>query len=421
VDGSRAPNRWFQLIIGIVAMIMIANLQYGWTLFVPPLVAAHGWQTAAVQVAFTVFVAVQTWLVPFTSYIVDRFGPRLLVALGGVCVGASWLIDASATSLAALYAGAAVGGVGAGIVYSTTVGNALKWFPERRGLAAGLTAAGFGAGAALTVIPISNTIAAHGYQTAFATFGTIQGIVVLVIALLMVAPPQTARVAEASGADMTPAQMLATPAFYLLYVMFVLIATGALMFTAQLAVMAHDFHVASAPVKILGFTGTVLPVTLALYQVFNGLSRPAFGALSDRIGRENTMFVAFTLQAIAILVLLRGATNPTAFVVLSGLTFFTAGEIYSLFPATSADLFGRRFATTNYGLLYTAKGVSALLVPFGSIIAVRTGSWSAVFYAIVVFNLVTAVLAIAALKPLRIRAMRAAAASAAPVVAEAPA
>jgi OFA family oxalate/formate antiporter-like MFS transporter len=388
-------------------MVMVANLQYGWTLFVPPMAAEHGWTKGAIQLAFTLFVLAETWLVPVEGYVIDRIGLKPMVALGGILVGAAWLIDARAESLGVLYAGAVAGGIGAGIVYGATIGNALKWFPDRRGFAAGLTAGGFGAGAAVTVVPIANMIAARGYHATFATFGIIQGLVVLAVAAFLVAPAAT-RAASAGQPvravdGVSPQRMVRTPAFYLLYVMFIMIATGGLMITAQLSVMATDFKIAAVPVSLLGISLAALPFALALDRVCNGLSRPVFGAISDLIGRENTMALAFGLQALAIVALLSVAHDAVRFVVLSGLTFFTAGEIYSLFPAVCTDIFGRRFATANYGLLYTAKGVAALLVPFGNYLTSLTGSWNAIFEVIVAFNVLTAVLAIAALKPVRRR------------------
>jgi len=306
-----------------------------------------------------------------------------------------------------LYAGGVVGGVGAGIVYGTASGAALKWFPDRRGLAAGLTAAGFGAGSALTIIPIANQINASGYQSAFLTWGILQGTVVLASALLMRAPQKedlariTVPVDSQTTQDFTPAQMLKTPAFYLLYIMMTMLAMGGLMATAQLGPIAKDFHVADSPVSLFGFAMAALPFALSLDRILNGVTRPFFGWISDHIGRENTMFIAFGLEGFAILLLLSFAHIPVLFVIFSGLTFFGWGEIYSLFPATCGDLFGKKFATTNYGLLYTAKGTASLLVPVGSLIAGSTGNWYPIFILAIAFDWIGALLALFALKPLR--------------------
>jgi len=389
-------------------MVAIANLQYGWTLFVNPIDNKFHWGKAAIQIAFTVFVLAETWLVPFEGYLVDRFGPRLLVALGGILVGVAWWINAGANSLFTLYAGGFIGGAGAGIVYGTSIGNALKWFPDHRGLAAGLTAAAFGAGSALTVVPIANIINNRGYEAAFLWFGIAQGLVVILCALVLRAPrpgevPVTMTTVQQSTRDWTPFEMLGTPAFWLMYLMMTMLAMGGLMATAQLGPIATDYKVAKIPVSLFGLTMAALPFALSLDRILNGLTRPFFGWVSDHIGRENTMFIAFGLEGVGILLLITFAHIPVLFVVFSGLVFFAWGEIYSLFPATCGDLFGRKFATTNYGLLYTAKGTASLLVPLGNVLQAATGSWMPIFVLAIAFDWIGAILAFFVLKPLRIR------------------
>jgi OFA family oxalate/formate antiporter-like MFS transporter len=420
---STIKNRWLQLVVGIIGMVAIANLQYGWTLFVNPIDSQFHWGKAAIQVAFTLFVLAETWLVPLEAYFVDRYGPRVIVAVGGFLVGLAWIINSAADSLAMLYAGGAIGGVGAGIVYGTASGAALKWFPDRRGLAAGLTAAGFGAGSALTIIPIANQIKASGYQSAFLTWGILQGAVVLICAFLMRAPEKedlagvTVPTESQTIRDFTPVEMLKTPVFYLLYIMMTMLAMGGLMATAQLGPIAKDFKVADSPVSLLGLTMAALPFALSLDRILNGITRPFFGWVSDHIGRENTMFIAFGLEGFAIFLLITFAHIPLLFVIFSGLTFFGWGEIYSLFPATCGDLFGRKFATTNYGLLYTAKGTASLLVPVGSLIAGSSGNWYPVFMLAIAFDWIGALLAVLVLKPLRKRWLLAHAAGAIPAAA----
>ena len=400
---SPVRNRWVQLVVGIIGMVMIANLQYGWTLFVQPIDDKFHFGRAAIQVAFTTFVLFETWLVPFEAYLVDRFGPQRLVAAGGFLVAVAWAMNSVADSLPVLYVAAAIGGLGAGIVYGTAVGAALKWFPDHRGLAAGLTAAGFGAGSALTVIPISNMIAGSGYESAFLYFGLGQGIIVILAALLMRVPrpDEVAQIPahlEQSRRDYHPLEILRTPVFWLMYAMMTMVATGGLMATAQLAPIAKDFGVDTTPVTIGWITLAALPFALSLDRIVNGVTRPFWGWVSDHIGREPTMGLAFTLEALAIIVLISTAGNPLLFVIFSGLTYFGWGEIYSLFPATAGDLFGRQFATTNYGLLYTAKGAAALLVPFGNVLQESTGSWIPIFGLSVVFDLIAALLAITLLR-----------------------
>jgi len=410
VSTSPLRNPWVQLAAGVVCMAMIANLQYGWTVFVDPIGKQNGWGRAAIQVSFTIFVLLETWLVPFEALLVDKYGPRLMVAIGGVLCGFAWFLDSTATTLPMLYLAGAVAGIGAGIVYGTCVGNALKWFGSKRGLAAGLTAAGFGAGSALTVVPLINMIASSGYQHTFLVFGIIQGAVVVIASLFLVRPPAT-KPAEAPPStkviqgtrDYAPTEVLKSPVFYVMYVMFVLVATGGLTAVAQLAPIAKDFYIDGIPVSILGLTMPALTFALSIDRVMNGVTRPLMGYISDRVGRENTMFVAFLLEGIGIFALMKFGTSPIAFVILSGCVFFAWGEIYSIFPATTRDHYGQKFATTNYGMLYTAKGTAALLVPLSSIVTTATGSWNATLMIAAAFNIVAAILAIAVLKPMRRR------------------
>ncbi len=404
------PERWLQLVFGILCMVMIANLQYGWTLFVGPIDQKFHWGSTAIQVAFTIFILTDTWLVPFEGYLIDRFGPRMVVLGGGVLVAVAWVTNSFASSLTVLYVGAGLGGAGAGAVYGTAVGNSLKWFTDRRGLAAGLTAAGFGAGTALTVPPIARIIEARGYQEAFLTFGILQGVAVVVFGLFLRAPrpgevPPAKLVRKSQTLrDYRWTEAVRTRMFWTMYAMFVMVAAGGLISVAQLAPMAKDFKVANLPVMLLGLSMPALTFALRINAIMNGLTRPFFGWVSDHLGRENTMFIAFTLEGLGILLMLRYATNPTMFVVLSGLVFFAWGEIYSLFPATCADIFGRKYCTTIYGILYTAKGTASLLVPVSSYISQRSG-WSGVFTVAAVLNFVAAALAILVLRPARVRAM----------------
>jgi len=404
-------TRWGQLLFGIICMVMIANLQYGWTLFVNPIDQKYHWGRAAIQVAFTIFVLTETWLVPFEGYLIDKFGPKVMVCGSGALVAIAWVVNSMADSLFLLYVGAAIGGIGAGVIYGASVGNALKWFPDRRGLAAGLTAAGFGAGSAMTVIPIANMIQSSGYEAAFLWFGLGQGIVVMLVALLLKAPRAGEVPAPANPAvqqthrDYGPTEAIRTPVFWVMYAMFVMVGAGGLMAIAQLAPIANDYKIAGIPVSILGLTLPALTFALTIDRVLNGLCRPFFGWVSDHIGRENTMFIAFLAEGVGIYALFNFADNPVLFVILSGVVFFAWGEIYSLFPATCTDIYGRKFATTNYGMLYTAKGTASLLVPLANVLTAATGSWHAVFYIAAILNIVAATMALLVLKPMRIRTM----------------
>ena len=413
IDATKASEgtRWGQLVFGIICMVMIANLQYGWTLFVNPIDQKYHWGRAAIQVAFTLFVLTETWLVPVEGYLIDRFGPRIMICLSGALVAIAWVINSVADSLFLLYVGAAIGGIGAGVIYGGSVGNALKWFPDRRGLAAGLTAAGFGAGSAFTVVPIANMIASSGYQAAFLWFGLGQGIIVMIVALLLRAPEAgevsapAAPTVQQTRRDYGWSEVLKTPVFWVMYVMFVAVGAGGLMAIAQLAPIAKDFKVDNIPVSLVGITLPALTFALTIDRVLNGVCRPFFGWVSDHIGRENTMFLAFFVEGVGIYALLLFAGNPVLFVILSGVVFFAWGEIYSLFPATCTDIYGRKFATTNYGMLYTAKGTASLLVPLANVLTSATGSWHAVFYVAAILNILAAVMALVVLKPMRIKIM----------------
>jgi OFA family oxalate/formate antiporter-like MFS transporter len=419
---ASSATRWTQLLSVILCMVMIANLQYGWTLFVNPLREAHStWgfdflgyrfdSIAAIQLAFSIFIALETWLTPIEGWIVDilgpQRGPKLMVAFGGIMVAIGWVINSTADTLTMLYLGAVIGGIGGGAVYATSVGHAVKWFPDRRGLAVGLTAAGYGAGAALTVIPIRYVIDNNGYQAAFLWFGLFQGGVVFILAWLLRAPepgetPTTAVKVQQSTRSYSPGEVLKTPVFWLLYLMFVMVSASGLMATAQIAPIAKDFNVANT-VVLLG--GTTLSVALIVDNVANGAARPLFGWISDNIGREYTMAIAFALGGVSYWLLGSLGTAPWAFVVFAAMIFLTWGEIFSLFPSTCTDTFGPKFATVNLSMLYTAKGTSAFFAPVANLIKDATGSWQMVFLVATIMNFAVVGLALFILRPMRRRAM----------------
>jgi OFA family oxalate/formate antiporter-like MFS transporter len=405
-DSVLPVNRWLQLVAGVVCMVMIANLQYGWTYFVDPINARYHWGRTEIQVAFTIFVATETWLVPVEGWFVDRFGPRVVVMFGGVIVALGWSLNSVASSLPVLYGAAALSGVGAGAVYGTCVGNALKWFADRRGLAAGLTAAGFGAGAAATVYPIIHVINTYGYDAAFLWFGLGQGFVILVLSQFLKAPrpgeaPKAARKLSQSARDFKPMEMIRTPIFWILYVMFVLVAASGLVVTAQVAPIARDYKIAGLSVNFLFISSTVLVMAGIVDNILNGLARPTFGWVSDQFGRENTMAGVFVCGACAYWALGTIGNTPWMFIATAGLVYFTWGEIYSLFPALCTDTYGSKYATTNAGLLYTAKGAASFLVPAASWLQNYTGGWHAVFVVATIANLVVAAAAFFVVKPMR--------------------
>ena len=406
-------TRWGYLAICVICMVMIANLQYGWTLFVNPLNKAHGWSIASIQFAFAIFIALETWLTPIEGWIVDVLGPergpKIMVSFGGIAVALGWVINAYASSLEMLYLGAVISGIGGGAVYATCVGLAVKWFPDRRGLAVGLTAAGYGAGAALTVIPIRYVIDNFGYNTAFFWFGVVQGTVVFVLAMLLRGPEAgemaaapASKVAQ-SAKSFSPRQVLVSPVFWLLYIMFVMVSASGLMATAQIAPIASDFKVGN---EIVFWGATTLTAALIIDNIANGAARPLFGWISDSIGRELTMALAFGLGGVSYWLLGSLGAAPWAFVLFAALIFLTWGEIFSLFPSTCTDTFGPQFATVNLSLLYTAKGTSAFLVQVANLLKSSTGSWHMVFVVTALMNFVVVGLALFVLKPMRARAMR---------------
>ena len=401
-------NRWWQLTCGVFCMMLIANLQYGWTLFVKPMQTANGWDLQGIQFAFSIFIALETWLTPVGGWLVDvlggRRGPKTAVALGGVLVGVGWALNAYADTLYVLYIGAVLSGIGAGFIYAVCVGNAVRWFPDRRGLAVGITAAGFGAGAALTVVPIKVMIENSGYAHTFLVFGIGQGVLLFALAWLLRAPEpgempaMTGSKVQQSARSFTPGEMLMTPLFWVLYLMFVMVSASGLMATAQLALIAADYGIDKT---VLFAGGSVLAVALVVDNIANGGARPFFGWVSDQIGRENTMVIAFTLGGAAYLMLGQVGAQPWLFVLFAGLIFFTWGEIFSLFPSTCTDAYGPKYATVNTSLLYTAKGTSALLVPTANIIKEHTGSWHAVFLVAAAANFIVVLMALFVVKPLR--------------------
>ncbi|HYW25947.1 MAG TPA: oxalate/formate MFS antiporter [Terriglobales bacterium] len=408
-------NRWLQLVAMCVAMMAIANLQYAWTLFTSPLTKHYGVSLAVVQVAFSTFVLAETWLVPFEAMLIDRFGPRLILCAGGVLVGLGWVgSGALSPTVQWVWVWYTVGGLGAGAVYGGCIGVAMKWFPDRRGLAAGLVAGSYGVGAALTVVPIANMIHSSGLQSTFVVWGLVQGAVTVACALVISAPPHgwlpagfVPSSVRQSRYDVPPIRlggragiggMVARPSFWLLYLIMTLMGFTGLVVTAQIEPIARHYHVDGV---VVAFGLPALVLAIQLDRILNGLTRPFWGWASDRIGRYNAMAVAFAAQAGTILVWTRFLDHPLLLIILSGLAYFTWGEIYSLFPAAVADLFGRRFATTNYGVLYTSKGVAAVLAgPVAALIASQfNGNWLPVFLVMSGCAALAAVLTLAWLKP----------------------
>ena len=410
-------RRWWQLLFGVIAMMAISSPQYTWTLFTGPLNQKLGTTLAELQWTFSLLIILQTFLSPLQAYLVDRFGPRNLIAAGAILSGGSWVLSAYAASLETLYVTyGIIGGFGTGIIYVGIIGLMVRWFPDRRGLATGLAAAGYGFGAFFTSFPIDSMIKTSGYQHTLLVWGLIQGIVGVLAALgLRVPPPgyqptgydpELVKIELQSRRSYTPAEMLRSPIFWVLFIMMSMMSTSGLMVVSNVGPFAKEFKVAD--VMVFGIMAA-LPLSLTLSRVTNGLTRPFFGWISDHIGREATMALAFSLEAAAILVLFAFLGNPLLFVVLTGLVFFGWGEIFSLFPSTLTDTFGAKFAATNYGFLYIAQGIGSILGgPAAAFLKQTTGSWTAVFIIVAGLDALTALLAVTVLRRLRQRHLLAA-------------
>ncbi len=403
LDKPVSNKRWWQLVVGVICMIATANIQYAWTLFVPEIQETFGWKRAEIQITFTIFVLVQTWLAPIEGYFIDKLGPRLMVAFGAIFIGFAWYLNSQATTLTGFYVGAVFGGIGVGSIYATCINNALKWFPDRRGLAVGLTAGGYGAGSAATILPIAAMIESSGFQETFLFFGILQGGLAFIAAWFLRSPTKgevsvSSKLVQATR-DYTLKEALNTKLFWLMFFMFICVVTGGMMAVAQLGVIASDLGVKEFEVDMYFFVMAALPLALMLDRIMNGISRPLFGWISDNIGREKTMVIAFTLEGFGIIALGYFGSNPWAFLILSGVVFLAWGEVYSLFSALAGDAFGTKHIGKIYGVLYTAKGIGALFVPVGNLMMEATGTWSTVLYTVACMDLTAAVLAIVALRP----------------------
>ena len=398
-------QRWIQLGVGLVCMMAIASPQYVWTLFTKPLTSALGVPLSQLQLTFSLLIILQTFLSPFQGSLIDRFGPRRMISFGAFLTGASWVLASTVSSLPMLLLTYGVlGGIGTGVVYVGIVGLMVKWFPKHRGFAAGTVAAGYGMGAIVTTFPINGSIAANGYQSTLVWFGIAFGVVGLIAAQFLRVPPAPTEQSDAHGlaldSSVGPAKMLKSGVFWLMFVMMTLMSTSGLMVTSQMASFAGDFGVA----KMLVFGSAALPLALTIDRFTNGLTRPFFGWVSDRIGRENTMFIAFALEGLAMTAWLMTRSDPVLFVLLSGVVFFGWGEIFSLFPSTLTDTFGPAHATANYGCLYIAQGIGSIFGgPLAALLREQTGSWTPVFYCAIAADVVTALLALFVLKGMRRR------------------
>lgn len=400
----KTSQRWVQLVAGLVCMMAISSPQYVWTLFTKPMMAAYSVPLSTLQITFSILIVLQTFFSPFQGWLVERFGPRLLISVGVLLTGLSWVLAGQVTSVTGVYLTyGLLGGLGTGIVYIGIVGLMVRWFPDRRGFAVGMVAAGYGMGALVTTIPISSSMVDSGFQTTLVMYGVGLAIVGFIAAQFLRNPPVdltrlTANQDEAAGVG--PGAMIKTPIFWLMFLMMTMMSTSGLMVTSQMGAFAKDFGISS--MMLWGMAA--VPLALTIDRFCNGLTRPFFGFVSDRIGRENTMFIAFALEAVAMTLWLATHDNVVLFVLLSGLVFFGWGEIFSLFPSTLTDTFGGKHATTNYGCLYISQGIGSILGgPLAALLREQTGSWTPVFSLAIAADLLTALLALFVLKAMRKR------------------
>ncbi|AIR01499.1 oxalate/formate MFS antiporter [Pluralibacter gergoviae] len=402
-------GKWSQLFLGLVCMASISSPQYVWTLLAKPLTAKLGVGLSELQVTFSLLIILQTFFSPFQGRLVEKYGPRLLISLGTVMAGLSWVLAARVNGLAALYlVYGCLGGLGTGIVYIGVVGLMVKWFPHNRGFAAGAVAAGYGMGAILTTFPIAISLSSYGLSQTMTLFGVIFALVGLLASQGLSLPPEAParqvppRVAQ-SHRQFRSSEMLRQPLFWLMFMMMAMMSTSGLMVTSQMAIFAEDFGISNAVV----FGMAALPLALTIDRFTNGLTRPLFGFISDRIGREKTMFIAFALEGVAMMLWLACRESPVLFVLLSGVVFFGWGEIFSLFPSTLTDTFGSEHAASNYGWLYISQGVGSIFGgPLAALLYQHSHSWTAVFSSAITLDFLTAGLALLVLKPWRARFIR---------------
>ncbi len=400
-------NRWFQLLIGLICMMAISSPQYVWTLFTKPLSTKLGVPLSQLQITFSMLIVLQTFFAPFQGRLIERFGARRLISIGTFMSGLSWMLASQASSIGMLYLTyGLVGGLGTGIVYIGVVGQMVRWFPDRRGFAVGMVAAGYGMGAILTTFPIASALAGKGLESTLWQFGLVFALVGVIASQALRSPDPALKRAEplhaqqTTGTDLAPRQMLRNPLFWLMFCMMTMMSTSGLMVTSQMASFSRDFGVAS----VLVFGLAALPLALTIDRLTNGLTRPFFGWISDRVGRENTMFFAFALEAVAMTLWLLTRENAVLFVLLSGVVFFGWGEIFSLFPSTLTDTFGTQHATANYGWLYISQGIGSILGgPMAALMHEKTGSWHPVFATAITLDIIAALLALLVLKPWRRR------------------
>ncbi|MBV7276915.1 oxalate/formate MFS antiporter [Clostridium sp. PL3] len=391
--GSFLGNRWVQLISACLAMIMIANLQYAWTLFTTPLVKSLHSSLVAVQYAFTLFIMFETFVQPVGGLLLDKFGTKLMFALAGILIGGGWAMLGQASSVPMLYFFYAAAGVGAAIIYGGSVSVAVRWFPDKRGLASGLIAGAFGIGSMPFVPIIQKILNTSGPAQAFMSTGVFQGVIVVIIAFILHYPIDTkmssqkekAAKVDPSKIGFSPSEVLKTPHFWIIWTMFLSISIGGLVVTANTKPFGTK----------LGIASSFIVAAVMLNSLANGVGRVFWGSVSDRLGRTKTMCLSFGLNAIFLFLLpVFGGSSGVAYVVLLMCVMFTWGQLFSLFPSLNADIFGSTYAATNYGFIYSGKGFASILGGgLGAALAAHY-SWGVVFTVAALFSLYACVMSV---------------------------
>jgi len=401
-------TRLWQLLFAVIGMLAISSPQYTWAIFSTSFIDRLDVKVSELSVTMTVFSVCMFAFGPLYGYLLQRMKVSTYVAIGGLLIGLGWALASFATSLMMLYATyGALCGIGGGMVYLACMDLSAQWFPDRRGLALGLVSAGYSFGAMISTFPIINALGDHGLGPTLMIGGAVIGVLIIAASFGMRkrgaedVVPAVAAATHISSRSYTSKEMLATPSYWLLFLMMTLVATGGMMVIAQMGHFAPAFGI-TPDVMVWGVAA--LPLALTVDRFANGLTRPLFGWISDHLGRENTMAFAFALEGLAIYALLAWGHDPILFVVLTAIVFLGWGEIFSLFPATQADMFGPKHQASNLGFLLMSIAVASVFGgPLAGLIYEATDSWTPVFVIVSCLDLLAAALALFVLKPMRQR------------------
>lgn len=348
-------SRWLILISSIIVMMVISIYQYSWSIYAYAISNDLKWTLTTISLTFTIYVYLSTFIQPFSGFLADNYGSRKLAFISSILVGMGFIASSYTSRPEELYLTYGLGSLGVGALYGIATGTAVKWFSERKGLATGLVTFGFGAGASLFNLPIQSLINANGFRNAFTYVGIFMLVVLIPLSFMMVYPKTSGSkdsgMTKGSEVNYTPTKMLRTWQWYLIYLTFIITPTAALMFGAQLKPMAVEFNIPT----------NYLNVVLVVFPLANGLSRVIAGIISDRIGRERTMAIFYSLLGISLLGLSFLGSTPPSFLLFTFIASLLGGSPYTFYPSIIGDYYGTKYVTVNYGITYTAKAWSGLL------------------------------------------------------------